>query len=107
MESITGIWAGFVAVLTALIVWLAKAYLVPFLATGRAKNYAEWIAKIADEVTDDLVKKYPGSRIASFANDAVDEVMKICDIQKTTAQRAVNAALQRKKTPLPEEAKAS
>ena len=107
METNIGLLAGFLTAAMALIVWLAKAYLVPFLATGRAKNYAEWVARIADDVTDDLIKKYPGSRITSFLNDAVDEVMKICNIQKATAQRAVNAAVQRKNTPLPEESKAS
>jgi hypothetical protein len=87
-----GIWV----VLSIVVVWMTKKHLVPLLAIERHRRYAEWIARIADEVTDDLVQKYPNERWAKFLDNAVDKVMEITGISKETARRAVTSAIARK-----------
>jgi hypothetical protein len=97
MENVITIENGFIGALFALIVWAAKQYLVPYLMAGKRLRYAEWIARLADDITDDLIKKHPGNDWISFANDAVDKLMDICGIEKEVADRAVNASIERKK----------
>lgn len=87
-----GIWV----VLSIVLVWMTKKHLVPLLAIERNRRYAEWIARIADEVTDDLVQKYPNERWTKFLDNAVDKVMEITGISKETARRAVTSAVARK-----------
>lgn len=87
-----GVW-GLLAVVVA---FLAKNYLVPYLEVERHRRYAEWIAHIADEVTDDLVARYPNQRLLEFLDESVDKVMEICGIPDESARRAVKAAVIRK-----------
>lgn len=92
LKAAGGIWI----VLGILITFTAKKYLVPFLLVERNRRYAEWIARIADEVTDDLVRRYPDEQWLKFLDQAVDRVMEICGISEETARRAVNSAVSRK-----------
>lgn len=87
-----GIW-GIVGILAA---FLAKAYLVPFLKIERNRRYAEWIARIADDLTDDLRHRYPEEEWARRLDEVVDKIMKVCGISEETARRALAAAAARK-----------
>ncbi len=80
----------------AALVWLTNKYLVPFLEVEHRRVYARYIASIADEVTDDLVRRYPNREWLKFIDEAVDKVIEICGIDTEVASRAVSAALSRK-----------
>ncbi|MCJ7507320.1 MAG: hypothetical protein MUO85_01145 [candidate division Zixibacteria bacterium] len=77
--------------------WLIKKHLVPLLATDRARKLAQHILLIADEVTDYFLQKYPGKDWAEWLNQAIDKIMEITGIDKEIAERAIRAALERKK----------
>jgi hypothetical protein len=96
INNVINLAGGVGAVFMALLAWLVKKYLIPFLDIERHRRYAGYIATIADEITDDLVRKYPDKRWLQFIDEAVDRVIEICDIQPEIARRAVSAALARK-----------
>lgn len=83
-------------VLTFAITSLGKKYLVPFLKIGKRKVYAQHILLIADEITDELRIKYPDKSWIKYLDEAVDKIMKVCNISQDVAKRAVNAAVSRK-----------
>lgn len=87
---------GMGAIFMALVAWFTKKYLLPFLEVGRRRQYARYIATIADEVTDDLVRRYPNEQWAKYFDEAVDKIISICGIDTEVAQRAVSAAMSRK-----------
>jgi len=87
---------GFGTIFLALVVWFARKYLVPFLQVENRRRYARYIAAIADEVTDDLVLKYPDRTWIKNIDEAVDKIISICNIDTEIARRAVSAALSRK-----------
>ena len=86
------------AILSMLVVFIGKNYLLPFLRVERRRRYAKWIAHLADEVTDDLVSRYPNKRWMKFVDESVDKLMEICGIDKNVAGRAINSAICRKRT---------
>jgi hypothetical protein len=94
--SIIALLGGGGAIFSALVVWLARQYLVPYLAVEKRRRYAEYIALIADEVTDDLIRKYPESDWMKRLDEAVDKIMEICGIEDEIARRAASAAISRK-----------
>lgn len=96
LNNILGIAGGVGAVFMALIAWLARKYLVPFLTVEKRRRYAGYISCIADEITDDLVRRYPDKEWLVYFDEAVDKVIEICNIETEVAQRAVSAALSRK-----------
>jgi len=71
---------------------LIRKYLAPLLDIEQNRRYAEWIAKIADELTDCLVGKYPDNQWLRYLDVGVDQIAEICGISKDTAQRAISAA---------------
>ena len=75
---------------------LANKYILPFLKIGKRRQYAEYIAVIASEVTDDLRQKYPDKSWLKHLDEAVDSLIAICDVSPAVARRAVNAAAGRK-----------
>jgi len=92
-------WTGLVGSVILLVVGrLTKKYLLPYLVIGRRREYARWIALIADEVTDDLRARYPENEWLKHLDEAVDKVIELCQISAQVARRATNAALARKKT---------
>lgn len=95
-NNLVGIFGGIGAILMAVAVWLARKYLVPYLAVERHRRYAEYIALIADDVTDDLIARYPDNAWLKRLDEAVDKVIEICGIEDEVAQRAVSAAITRK-----------
>nr|MBN2276850.1 hypothetical protein [candidate division Zixibacteria bacterium] len=95
-NNIIGLMGGLGTVIMTVIVWFAKKYLVPFLEIESRRRYAGYIAAIADEITDDLVRKYPGEEWIKYFDEAVDKIIDICAIDIEVARRAVSAALARK-----------
>jgi hypothetical protein len=94
---ITGnIFSAVGALLLLMLGWAAKKYLVPFLNTELRKRMAEYILLIADEVTDQLVAKYPQNELFKWLDQAVDKIMEITGTSKEVATRAAHAALARK-----------
>ena len=75
---------------------IANKYVIPFLKIGNRKDYAQYIAAIADEITDDLKNKYPEKEWLQHVDAAVDSLIAICDISPQVARRAINAAMSRK-----------
>ena len=75
---------------------VAKKYVIPFLSLGKRHRYAQYIAMIADEVTDELRKKYPEKDWMRHLDEAVDRLIAICEIEPDIARRAINAAAARR-----------
>lgn len=87
-----GVWA-----LAGIIIsYVGKKYLIPLLRVEKRRRYAGWIAAIADELTDDLVARYPGKKWIEELDKAVDKIIEICGINKEVAERAIRAAASRK-----------
>ncbi len=95
--SVVG-WTGMVGSVILMVVgYLGRKYLIPYLLVAKRREYAIWIAAIADELTDDLKARYPNNGWVNNLDAAIDKLMDICDISKVIAKRAVNAAVARKK----------
>lgn len=86
----------FGAIFMALIVWFARQYLAPYFKVERSRRYAEYIAAIADDVTDDLVCSYPDKEWVKRLDEAVDKIMAVCGVEGEIARRVASAALSRK-----------
>jgi hypothetical protein len=87
------------AILTILgmvIVFIGKNYVLPFLKVEKRRRYAKWIAHLADEISDDLLARYPEDSWIKFVDESVDKLMEVCGIDKDVAGRAINSALHRK-----------
>jgi hypothetical protein len=87
---------GVSTIFMALVVWFAKTYLAPYLKVESRRRYAEYIAVMADEITDDLVRRYPDNAWMKRLDEAVDKLIEVCGIDSEVAARAVSAALSRK-----------
>ena len=75
---------------------VANKYIIPFLKIGKRKQYAQFVATIADDVTDDLRNRYPQKEWLKHIDDAVDTVISICGISPQAARRAISASMNRK-----------
>lgn len=75
---------------------VVKKYVIPFLSAGRREQYARYIAMIADDITDDLKGKYPEKEWLKHLDEAVDQLIAICEISPDVARRAINASVARK-----------
>lgn len=84
------------AILLLFLGWAVKRYLIPFLDTELKKKMAEYVLLIADEVTDQLVAKYPQNEFLRWLDQAVDKIMEITGVSQEVATRAAQAALARK-----------
>ncbi len=92
-----GSWFGLIGTASlALVTYLTKTYLAPYLRTGNRLLYAKYIAAIADELTDDLIARYPDNEWLEHLDDVVDKVIEICGISPEVARRATRAAAARK-----------
>jgi hypothetical protein len=92
-----GSWLGLLGSVGLLLVGhVAKKYIIPFLSVGNRKQYATYIATIADEVTDDLRSKYPDKEWLQHLDEAIDALISICGISEDIARRAINASVARK-----------
>lgn len=95
-DNVIGLAGGVGALFMVLLAYLARIYLVPFLKLEHRRRYAVYIATIADEVTDDLVRRYPDKQWLKYVDQAVDKIIEVCDIDREIAERAASAALSRK-----------
>ena len=77
--------------------WLVKKHLVPLLSTEKSRTLAQHILLIADEVTNYFLQKYPGKDWAEWLDQAIDKIIEITGIEREVADRAIRAALERKK----------
>lgn len=100
--------AKLLTILAAIVVWGFKKWIVPLLDTVLEQKLAQHIGNIADDLTDELVLKYPESEWARWADDLTDKlieqigkkkvrVWKSKPIGRGTAGRAICASLGRKK----------
>ncbi len=87
---------GVSTIFMALVIWFAKKYLAPYLKVESRRRYAEYIAVMADEITDDLVRRYPDNGWMKRLDEAIDKLIEVCGIDSEVAKRAVSAALSRK-----------
>ncbi len=99
MESILFQPTSWFSVLGSLAVLLAghiaTKYVIPFLSVGKRQRYAELIAMLADEITDELQGKY-AKDWTKYLDQAVDKLIMILGIDQEIARRAINAAAARK-----------
>ncbi|MFQ5606484.1 MAG: hypothetical protein ACE5GA_00950 [Candidatus Zixiibacteriota bacterium] len=95
-SNIGSILGGVGSAALAVIGWVGSRHLVPLLQVGKRKQFAQWIAVIADEVTDALVARYPNKRWLEALDEAVDSLVEICGVSQEISRRAVDAALARK-----------
>jgi len=100
VDFITGnlinIVGGTGALVMIIVTWVAKKYLIPYLTVESRRRYAAYIAAIADDVTDELRLKYPNKPWVTYLDEAVDKIIKICEISPEVARRAVSASISRK-----------
>ncbi len=90
------ILSGVGTLITLIVAWLAKEYLVPYLSTERKRKMASYILLIADEVTDYFRLKYPEVKWTEWLNQAIDKIIEITGATKEVASRAAQAAIARK-----------
>jgi hypothetical protein len=76
----------------------AKQYIVPLLKTQQARETAQHILVIADDVTDYFAQKFPNAHWSIWLDRAVDKIIDITGVGRETANRAARAAIQRKTT---------
>ena len=76
--------------------YVAKKYVIPFLSVGQRHKYAEYLAAIADDVTDELRAKYPEKEWLAHLDEAVDRLIEICGVSREIARRVVMASVARK-----------
>ncbi len=98
MINILSFENAILAILSMVVAFVGRNYLLPLLMVEKRRRYAKWIAHLADEITDDLLARYPDNRWMKFVDESVDKLMEICDISKDVAGRAVNSALRRKRS---------
>lgn len=89
-------WLGVLGSLAVLLAGhIATKYVIPFLSVGKRQRYAELIAMLADEITDELQSKY-AKDWTNYLDQAVDKLIMILGIEPEIARRAINAAAARK-----------
>ncbi|MBV6341078.1 hypothetical protein [Candidatus Magnetobacterium casense] len=88
-------WAG-LGLIGIAIGWLANKYLKPWLNTEIRLKVARYVLLMADEITDQLMVKYPDKKLVEVLDEAVDTLMKVCGVSKEVAERAIKAAIARK-----------
>lgn len=76
--------------------WLGAKFVAPFLRVEKRKKYAQWIAVIADEITDALLARYPNKAWLERLDESVDELARVCGVDVEISRRAIEAALARK-----------
>jgi hypothetical protein len=84
------------AILLIMVAIFTKRYLVPLLQTQTARETADHILIIADDVTDYFAQKYPGAHWSIWLDRAVDKIIEITGVGRETATRATRAAIYRK-----------
>ncbi len=90
-------WLGLLSSVGMILVGhVANKYVIPFLKIGKRKQYAQYIATIADEITDDLKNKFPKKEWLKHLDSAVDTLISISGVSPQVARRAISASASRK-----------
>ena len=76
---------------------LVKKYVVPLLKTELARQTAHHVLIIADDVTDYFAEKYPEAHWSVWLDRAIDKVIDVTGVGRGPAERALTAAVNRKK----------
>jgi len=76
--------------------YLANRYVIPFLKVGKRQKYAQYIAAMADELTDELRGRYPEREWLAHLDEAVDRLIDICRVSQEIARRAIKASAARR-----------
>jgi hypothetical protein len=84
------------AIIILAVAIFTKRYIVPLLQTQLARETAEHILVIADDVTDYFAQKYPGAHWSIWLERAVEKIIEITGVGRETATRATHAAIYRK-----------
>jgi hypothetical protein len=84
------------AVLLIAITILTRRYIIPLLKTAQARQTAQHLLVIADDVTDYFRAKYPNAHWSNWLDRAVDKIIEITGVGRGPAERAVRAAISRK-----------
>ena len=85
------------AILILAIGIITKKYIVPLLNTTLARQTAQHLLVIADDVTDYFAEKYPGAHWSVWLDRAIDKIIEVTGVTKGPAERAARAAINRKK----------
>lgn len=85
------------AILLLAVAMFTKKYIVPLLVTAQARQTAEHLLVIADDVTDFFAAKFPEAHWSVWLDRAVDKIIAITGVGKGPATRAAKASIQRKK----------
>lgn len=88
------------AILILVIGLLVKKYVVPLLKTELARQTANHVLIIADDLTDYFAAKFPNAHWSVWLDRAVDKVIDVTGVGRGPAERAVTAAINRKQMKL-------
>ena len=102
LDGITGFfgaWAyeALAAILLVVVGMITKKYIIPLLKTMHARQTAEYILILADDITDYFAEKYPNAHWSNWLDRAVDKIINVTGIGEGPAERAVRASIGRKK----------
>ncbi|UCC45755.1 MAG: hypothetical protein JSU65_07505 [Candidatus Zixiibacteriota bacterium] len=75
--------------------YLANRYVIPFLRVGKRRQYAQFVAVIADELVDELRLKYPDKDWLNHLDEALENLIRICGVSPDIARRAIKASAAR------------
>ena len=93
----SGSWLGLLGtVALTLTGYVANRYIIPFLKVGKRQKYAQYVAAIADELTDALRARHPEKEWLEHLDEAVDTLAAICGVSPEIARRAIKASAARK-----------
>lgn len=88
---------AFGAILLVFVGVLTKRYIVPLLKSAQARQTAEHVLTIADDVTDYFAEKFPTAHWSVWLDRAIDKIIEVTGVSRGPAERAAMAAISRKK----------
>jgi len=90
-------WTGLLGTIgLTLAGYFARRYIIPFLPVGQRHLYAEYIARIADDLTDELRARYPQKQWLAHLDEAIERLIVIVGVSPEIARRAIRASAARK-----------
>lgn len=90
--NIIDLLGGVTVIVTTVLGYVIKKYVIPWLRVETRRRYAEYLAHLADEFTDDMVINHPNTWWEEV-DKAVDFVMERLGIAKETGKRLSNEVI--------------
>jgi len=90
------------AILLIAVGMITKKYIIPLLVTAHARQTAEHVLTIADDVTDYFILKFPNAHWSNWLDRAVDKIIEVTGVGREPAERAIRASIKRKNDRLPD-----